>query len=112
MVEIISSNYVPNPVAKKILENIKELVNENPIVARTYEYVAKFSKCSPENAEKALKELQEVGFSEFAAAMLINTVPTELEEAKALLGDIDGGYDEEKIEQALEVLRKYCQESE
>ncbi len=108
MVEILSSSYVPNPVAKKILESARKLVEQNPIVARTYEYVSKFSKCGPESAEKALEELKSIGFSEFAAAMLVNLAPSELEEAKALLSDIDGGYEDEVIEKGLEILRKYC----
>ncbi len=108
MVEILSSRYVPNPVAKKILESAKKLIEENPIVARTYEYVSKFSKCDSDRAVKAVEELKSIGFSDFAATMLVNLVPRELEEAKALLGDIDGGYEEEVVEKGLEVLRKYC----
>ncbi len=112
MVEILSSSYVPNPVAKKILESAKKLIEQNPIVARTYEYVSKFSKCGPENAEKAVEELKAAGFSDFAATMLVNLAPSELEETKALLGDIDGGYEDDVVKKGLEILKKYCTSSQ
>ncbi|ABM81473.1 DNA-directed RNA polymerase subunit F [Hyperthermus butylicus] len=108
MVEIVESRYVPLPVAKKILEQHRRLVEENPVVARAYDYLAKFSKCDPDNAEEAFRRIVEIGFTEFAAAILVNIVPVDVEEAKAILGDIDGGYEEEKIAKALEVLKEYC----
>ena len=108
MVEILETRYAPIPVAKKILESMGALIEENPVVARTYEYIAKFSKCSPDAAEEVLNKLMEEGFSEFAASILINIVPTSVEEAKAILGDIDGGYDDNIIEKALEILKENC----
>jgi len=108
VVEILESRYAPIPVARRILESVKGLVEENPVVARTYEYIIKFSKCNPEAAEEALNKLTNEGFSEFAASVLINILPSSLEEAKAILGDIDGGYDDEMIEKALEILEENC----
>lgn len=111
MVEIIEARHVPIPVAKEILEKLKESMGEeadNPIINNVYEYLARFSKCSPDAAKEAMEKLREIGFSEFAAAMLVNLVPREVEEAKALLGNIDGGYEDEKIEKAVEVLSSLC----
>ncbi|BES80715.1 hypothetical protein PABY_02820 [Pyrodictium abyssi] len=108
VVEILEAKYAPIPVAKKILESMGSIIEENPVVARTYEYIAKFSKCSPEAAEEALGKLVEEGFSEFAASILINIVPASVEEAKAILGDIDGGYDDSVVEKALEILKESC----
>jgi DNA-directed RNA polymerase subunit F len=107
-VEIIEERYIPIPMAKKIMEQFKELIEENPIMARVYEYLSRFSKCDPDNAEKAFEELLKLGFSQFAAAMLINIVPRSVEEAKAILGDIDGGYSDEKIVKAVDIITHYC----
>jgi DNA-directed RNA polymerase subunit F len=108
VVEIVEERYVPIPVAKKVMERFKDLVEENPIMARVYEYLSRFSKCSPDNAEKAFEELVKAGFSQFAAAMLVNIAPRSVEEAKAILGDIDGGYPDDKIVKAVDIISQYC----
>jgi len=111
MVEIIEARHVPIPVAKEILEKLRDAMGEdadNPFINNVYEYLVRFSKCSPDAAREAMEKLREIGFSEFAAAMLVNLVPSEVEEAKALLGNIDGGYEDEKIEKAVEVLASTC----
>jgi len=108
LTQVIRQERVPLPVVKKILEEMKEVLGDNPIVARAYEHASRFSKCSPETALEATQKLREIGFSDVASVMLVNLLPEELEEAKALLGDIDGGYDDEKIEKALETLNSLC----
>lgn len=106
--EIVEQHYIPIPVAKKIMEMFKDVVESNPIMARVYEYLSRFSKCDSEKAEEAYRELLRTGFTEFAASVLINILPASVEEAKAILGDIDGGYSDDKIEKAVEILGKYC----
>jgi DNA-directed RNA polymerase subunit F len=108
MVEILSQRHVPIPVAKALLEKYLADFEENPVLAKVYEYLRRFSKCEAEQAEKAMEQLTGVGFSSLAAAMLVNLMPSSLEEAKALLGNIDGGYDDEKIEKALQILSETC----
>jgi DNA-directed RNA polymerase subunit F len=108
MVEILEYRYVPIPVARKIMEQFKNIIEENPIMIRVYEYLSRFSKCDPDSAEKAFDEIKSLGFTEFAAALLVNLAPRSFEEAKALLADIDGGYPDDKIEKAVEILSKYC----
>lgn len=78
------------------------------MVAKAYEHVKMFSKCGAGQAREAMKGLLELGFSDMAASMLINILPESLEEAKAILADIDGGYPDEKIEKAVEILREAC----
>ena len=108
MVEILSQRHVPIPVAKELLEKHVPDIEANPVLAKVHEYLRRFSKCSSEAAEKAMEELVANGFSSLAAAMLVNLVPRTVEEAKALLGNIDGGYDDEKIEAAVSVLAATC----
>lgn len=112
MVKVLEARYVPNPVAKKMLESLEGLREENPVVARTYEYVSRFSKCGAEEAEEAYARLVEAGFTGFAAAMLINILPSTLEEAIAILGTVDGGYDEEVVRRGLEILQELCRPAE
>lgn len=110
MVEIIESEYVPLPVVKELLDKIGHVLEGNPIVARVREHAQMFSKCGSRQALEALKELQDAGFTGFAATMLLNIVPKTFNEAKTLLSDVDGGYSDEAIEKALDILRKYCSE--
>jgi len=112
VVEIISQRHVPIPIAKAMLEKYIEGYEENPVLSKVYEYLRRFSKCEPENAEKAMNTLMEIGFSSLAAAMLVNLLPSSTEEAKALLGNIDGGYDAEKVEKAVNVLQTACRQGE
>ncbi len=108
MVEIVSQRHVPIPVAKALLDKYLEGYEDNPIITKVYEYLRLFSKCSAEAAEKAMEALVELGFSTLAAAMLVNIVPESVEEARALLGNIDGGYDVEVVEKAVETIREIC----
>ncbi len=104
MTKILRQERVPLPVVKEILESMMHIIGDNPVAAKAYEHVKMFSKCSADEAREAVAKLREIGFSETAAVMLVNLLPESLEEAKALLGDLDGGYEEDKIERALEVL--------
>ncbi len=114
IVEVIETEDIPNSVAKKLLEKyLEEMGEEVPEVSlsllnRVKSYLEFFSRCDSNEAKKALQELNEKGFSTFAASMLINLLPSTVEEAKALLADIDGGYSDEVLEEALTILSKYC----
>ncbi len=108
MVEIVSSKPLPVPLVKEILEQLQETLGDNHVFLQVLDYARRFSKCSPEQAHAAMEKLVSIGFTEFAAAMLINLMPSDVEEAKALLGDIDGGYEDEKIEEAVKMLSEAC----
>ena len=108
MVKIIESRHVPLPLVKELLDKLEPIIGDNPIVSRAREHAHIFSKCDSQQAAEAMRELQEAGFTEFAASILVSIVPKTFDEAKAILGDIDGGYSDESIEKALNILNKYC----
>ncbi len=108
MVEVLEERRVPLPVAKRILEEVSARL-DSPIVNRAYDHARLFSKCEADAAEEAMKALMELGLSDFASSMLVNIVPRDVEEAKALLADIDGGYSEEVIVEAVKLLGERCQ---
>lgn len=95
------------PVAKRILEEVSAQLG-SPIVSRAYDHARLFSKCEADIAEEAMKALMELGLSDFASSMLVNIVPRDIEEAKALLADIDGGYSEEVVAEAVKLLSERC----
>jgi len=70
------------------------------MVNRALEHARLFSKCSAEKALEAFDKLKEMGFSDFAASIIINIVPKSIEEARALLSDIDEGYEDEALGKA------------
>jgi len=111
MVEILGGRRIPLPLAYSILDSLDEELKGNPIVSHALEHARSFSKCSPEDAAKALEELMKLGLSDFASSMIIDIAPSSLEEAKALLADIEGGYSEEVLAKALEIVSSRCRKA-
>jgi DNA-directed RNA polymerase subunit F len=105
---VLEEKVVPIPVVKKILEKLASDPTAHPIIARVYEYASKFSRCDPDAAERAVDELVKLGFSELAASTLVNLMPEQLDEAKALLGGMGEDYDDEVIQKGLETLSSLC----
>ena len=106
---VVSQRYVPLPVAKKILEAVSELVQENPIVARTYEYLSRFSKCDAEKAERAVKRLiEELGLSEIVAVNIVNILPQTIHEVRPLLELEPRTLTPEEVEKIVEILKEEC----
>ncbi|GEM_PF-502785 len=114
IIEVMETENIPNPIARKLLEEYLEEMGEDvpevslSLLNKVKSYLEFFSKCNSNKANEALRELNEKGFSTFAASMLINLLPSTVEEAKALLADIDGGYSDSILEEALAILSKYC----
>ncbi len=109
--KVLSQRYVPLPVAKKILEELGELVQENPIVARTYEYLARFSKCDAEAAERAVRRLvEELKLSELVAVNLVNILPSTVHEARPLLELEPRTLSPEEVEKILSILEEECKQ--
>jgi len=114
--EIRSYEDIPIPLAKeyieKYLERLRELGvpdSELSTVASIHEYTSKFSKCSPNDAKEIFEVLtKEIGFKHVTAAMIINIVPTTLDELRMLLQFEPQVPEEEVLEKVLELLRERC----
>ncbi len=121
-INIISEQYLPIPVVKKILdeyrrrveavrseESLEETIAESTL-RRTYDYLEKVSKCSAEKAEQAVEKLKEKGLKEVTAVMFVNIVPRTVDEARPLLVFEERVLTTEELEEILRILHEYCSE--
>ncbi len=104
--KIIERQTISNPQALEVL--IREFGEEPElsIQRRTIEYLRASSKCSAEKAEKVLEELMSLDIPRDAAILLINLIPTEAVEARALLSPAHQSLDLEVLGKAVEILKK------
>jgi len=112
--ERISFRDIPIPLAKKYIEEYIETLRrygleEGSVTQSMYEYVSKFSKCDPERVEELYEKLvKEIGFKEVTASMIINIVPTTIDELRTLLQFEASVPDESVLSKVLELLKEYC----
>ncbi|MGB9725632.1 MAG: hypothetical protein ACP5LZ_06480 [Fervidicoccaceae archaeon] len=111
MRKIIESRLVDNYEAAKILKEKlgSEGGQQNPIVARTEEFLSQVAtKCDYEKSREVLNELMEIGINRETAIMLLNTLPTEEAEIRALLPPESQTLPLESTKKIAEILSK-CQ---
>ncbi len=114
-IEVISQRHVSNPEARVIVERYYKDIEEKEgtishLVAKTLEYLEKFSKITMEDAEKLYRELEEYGLKEETRINIINICPETSDELRTILV-IEGkekAYDPEVLEKILETINKYC----
>lgn len=107
--KIIETIPIDNYEAAKILKE-KVAVQDNqssPIVARTEEYLSQITtRCEYEKSREILKELIETGISRETAIMLLNILPTEEAEIRALLPSEIQSLPLENVKKIAEILSK------
>jgi len=106
--EIVSKKAITNIEARKIVEEKLSQLTDSILVKRTLEYLTQTSKCETESIDELKTELLKLGLSEQGAVTLLNVVPRDLTELRALLPPIDQKIDVEKLEKALEIL-SHCE---
>ncbi len=104
--EIVSKRAITNIEARRIVEEKLSQLTDSILVKRALEYLTQTSKCETENIDELKTELMKLGLSEQGAVTLLNIVPKELTELRALLPPIDQKMDLEKLEKALEILSR------
>jgi DNA-directed RNA polymerase subunit F len=73
------------PQVKKVMESVGE-ENLDQLQRRTFDYVSKFSKVEPEDAEKLLQKLvTDFGLEEVEAVQIVNCMPKSVEELRVFL---------------------------
>ena len=73
------------PQVKKVMESVGE-ENLDQLQRRTFDYVSKFSKLEPEDAEKVLQKLAaDFGLEEVEAVQILNCMPKSVEELRVFL---------------------------
>ncbi|RLG82124.1 MAG: hypothetical protein DRO09_01015 [Thermoprotei archaeon] len=97
----------------KILDVIKELLLSgrelDQIALRVNEYVNKFNKCS--NYESALKKLLELGLKDVTAVLIVNIVPSTIDELKPLMNFEGEVPSKDKLEEIIKVIKSECIQS-
>ena len=112
--ETVSYRDIPIPLAKKYLEEYIDTLKKHgfeveQIVESMYEYTSTFTKCDPNRVEELFEKLtKDIGFKEVTAAMIINIVPTTIDELRTLLQFEASVPEEEVLSRVLEMLREYC----
>jgi len=110
--EIIEFHDIPIPIAAKFLKEYQEAMSkysEIPELIRSMlEYATQLSKCSADNAEKAYREIINMGFKEITAAMIVNIRPRIVDELRTLLVFESSIPDESVLKKVLEILDVYC----
>ncbi len=124
--KILDMKYVPHPIALQALRRAKvELEAVKPhlglgeealssmisgnVIDTTRSYLTRFSKCTPEKAEKAFEKLKEVLNNEYEAAVMINIKPRVPEEAADILRLLRrSAPDPELASKVVDILLEIC----
>jgi DNA-directed RNA polymerase subunit F len=81
----ISENRLTLPQVKKVLESVGE-ENLDQFQRRTLDYVSKFAKVAPTDAEVLLEKLvKEYGLDEDEAVQVVNCMPETVDELRVFL---------------------------
>ena len=81
----ISESKLTLPQVKKVLESVGE-ENMDQFQRRTLDYVSKFAKADPADAEKLSEKLvKEYGLDEDEAVQIINCMPESVDELRVFL---------------------------
>lgn len=104
--KVIESKYITNSEAYDIIINKLSEQTDNIIVRRASEHLSTLKLCDPEVVLDVKKELLNLGFSEEAVVMLINVLPSDAAEARALLSPLEPRKTLEDYSKAIEIISK------
>ncbi|MGQ9566236.1 MAG: RNA polymerase Rpb4 [Candidatus Bathyarchaeales archaeon] len=95
------------PEVKELLESLSE-EQLDQFQRRTLDYTAKFSKITPDNAEKLTQKLvKEFELEPTEAIEIVNCMPASVEEIRVFLGGGKKIIETAKIETILSLLNQY-----
>jgi len=105
--KLLKAKPITVPQVAAILRALGE-ENLDQFQRRTLDYASKFSKLSPEAAEKLLDELmKEAGLDEETAVQIVNCMPKSIEELRVFLAGGRRIVETSKLEMILSLLDKY-----
>ena len=104
---VVNEKLVPLPIVAKILEEESKKRELDSIEVITLEYAKKFSKFTPENAEKLLQELKDMDLPLEVSVQLINIAPESEAEVRTILAPLSRTFSAEDIKNILAVVKKY-----
>ncbi len=111
--EILEYRDIPNPLAKKILEEYIERISSKDIVPElirvTYEYLSNSTKCDIDKSEKLYNELKTFNLKELTISLIINLLPKTIDELKFVVATFEERVpDEEVLNKILDLTSQYC----
>lgn len=105
--KILDERPVPFPAAKKALDERKkksELAYEQKIAL---EHLNRFTKITMTNADKLIKALEELGYTDKQAVEVCNIMPENKETLELVLSRHKLDLDDEKIKKTLGLVAEY-----
>lgn len=109
---VLKAEYIPIPLAKKLLEENVKMEEVSPLVQRTMVYLSTFTKCDPDVAKQVYGRLRdEFGLKDLTASMIVSIVPRTIDEIRVMLDFEDRLIETEELEKIVELLKNTCIES-
>lgn len=104
--KIIETEPITIAEAKKMLDEVSESYEPTYEQNLAIEHVNKFSKLDVENAQKLVKELQEI-IKQTQAIKIADVMPVDLADLRLMFAKERGSHKKEELEQILEIVNKY-----
>ncbi len=104
---------VSNPEALRLLEDIVTKYGlESQVVNITLDYLRKYSKVKPEDAQALIKELTEkYGLARITAIQVVNIMPSTVEELQSIISVEKRPFKDEDLREMINLLNSYRSKS-
>jgi DNA-directed RNA polymerase subunit F len=104
--KVIEIDPISNAEAKEMLEESSESYDPTYEQNLAMDHVTKFSKLDVDNAQKLVKELQEI-IKKTQAIKIVDVMPLDLADLRLMFAKERGSHKKEELEQILEIVNKY-----
>ena len=100
---------VSNPEALRLLEDIVTKYGlESQVINITLDYLRRYSKVKPEDAEALIKELtSKYGLARITAIQVVNIMPSTPEELQTIISVEKRPFKEEDLKEIVDLLNSY-----
>jgi DNA-directed RNA polymerase subunit F len=104
---------VSNPEALRLLEDIVTKYGlESQVVNITLDYLRRYSKVKPEDAQALIKELTEkYGLARITAIQVVNIMPSTVEELQSIISVEKRPFKDEDLREMINLLNSYRSKS-
>jgi len=104
---------VSNPEALRLLEDIVTKYGlESQVVNITLDYLRRYSKVKPEDAQALVKELTEkYGLARITAIQVVNIMPSTIEELQSIISVEKRPFKDEDLREMINLLNSYRSKS-
>ena len=102
-----------NPEALRLLEDIVTKYGlESQVINITLDYLRRYSKVKPEDAQALVKELTEkYGLARITAIQVVNIMPSTIEELQSIISVEKRPFKDEDLREMINLLNSYRSKS-